>query len=104
MAIPALAILDLVLPGRHGFGAHSDSGLLERIFPALELLWFRWPRCASPKASPPAPAHPPPPRQPFRLARPKPPAGTLIPPAPATGGWWRPECVCCVSPGENLGG
>lgn len=40
MAISALAIFDLVLPGRHGFGVHSDGGLLERIFLALELLWF----------------------------------------------------------------
>lgn len=40
MPITALAILDLVLPGRHGFGVHSDGGLLEPIFLALELPWF----------------------------------------------------------------
>ncbi len=39
-AIPALTILDLVLPSRHGFGAHPGGGLLERIFLLLELLWF----------------------------------------------------------------
>ena len=38
--IAALAILDLALPGRHGFGVHSDGGLLEPILLVLELPWF----------------------------------------------------------------
>ena len=40
MAISALPILDLVLPGRHGFGVHFYGGLLERIFLAAELPWY----------------------------------------------------------------
>jgi hypothetical protein len=103
-AIPALAIPGLALPSRRGFGAHPGSGLLEQIFLALELLWFLLAALGLTPGQPPAPAHPPPPGQPLRLPRSKPPTGTLIPPAPATSGWWRPERVCCISPGENLGG
>jgi hypothetical membrane protein len=40
MVISGLAILVLLLLGRHGFAARSDGGLLERIFLALELLWL----------------------------------------------------------------
>ena len=40
MPIAALAILDLALPGRHGFGVHCDGSLLEPILLALELPWF----------------------------------------------------------------
>ncbi len=74
------------------------SGLLERIFLALELLWFLLAALLLTPGQPPAPAHPPPPGQPFR---PKPLTGTRIPPGT---GHQRPERVCCVSPGENLCG
>jgi hypothetical protein len=59
MAIPALAILDLVLPGRHGFGAHPAGGLPKQIFLAALRLT---------QASPPTPTHPPLPGQPAHLS------------------------------------
>jgi len=40
LVISALAIIDLLLLGRHKFGVHSDGGLFERIFLGLELLWL----------------------------------------------------------------
>jgi hypothetical protein len=76
MAIAALAILDLVLLGRHGFGVHSNGDLLERIFLALELQWFllvtrRLTRGQPSRAHAPAATG-----QPFRLPR------TSLPPGP----------------------
>jgi hypothetical membrane protein len=40
MVISVLAILALLLLGRHKFGLHTDGGLFERIFLGLELLWL----------------------------------------------------------------
>ena len=37
--ISGLAVVVLLLFGRPGSAAHSDGGLLERIFLGLELLW-----------------------------------------------------------------
>jgi hypothetical protein len=103
-AIPAQAILDLALPGRHGFGAHPGSGLLERIFPALELLWFL---LAALRLTPGQPSRACTPATTGPAVPPAPPKASHRdpdPPAPATSGWSQPQRVCCVSPGENLGG